>query len=496
MEMDVLQKTRNLLLVEDDGYCSYFITKVLQLPRMNMTCVEKSSNALEAAADTTLDAIFINFQDRAEQELISVRTLSDYNSVTPIIAVCDQEEVDFALDVIHAGAFDYLVRPFNNAARVEKALKDAFACCDERRKTAETASKEGVKYGMIGKSRLLLDLQKMLKQIAPLQVNVLIYGESGTGKELIARAIHLESDRKSGPFVAVNCGAVPETLFESIFFGHEKGAFTGATRRHTGFLEEAQDGTLFLDEVGELSAKGQVALLRFLESQEFVRVGGASTQKADVHIIAATNRNLEQAVDQQRFRADLFFRLNVIQIRAPALRQRPEDILPLAEYFLTRFCLKNRLTPMQISSQAVNLLEQYDWPGNIRELENLMEGLAATLPPGQNVITQKEIFEYSSKIFAALAPKTRNSGPLPTDFGSKDREFGSVPKSFNPASIKTAKPSLVDKNHREAMEDFEARYFQAILEMHGGNVAQAARHAGIHPVTLHRKLRKFRRDVL
>jgi len=468
MELHAPQKNRNILLVEDDGYCNYFVAQVLRFSRLNVTCVEKGSNALEAAADTTLDVIVINFQDRAEQELASVRTLASYNSMTPIIAVCDRQEVDFALEIIRAGAFDYLVRPFNNAARVEKALQNAFAYCDERREKAETTRSEGAKYGMIGKSRLLLDLQNTLRQIAPLRVNVLIYGESGTGKELIARGIHMESDRKSGPFVAVNCGSVPETLFESMFFGHEKGAFTGATHRHTGFLDEAQGGTLFLDEVGELTPKGQVALLRFLESQEFVRVGGATTQQADVRIITATNRNLEQAAEEGRFRQDLFFRLNVVHLRAPSLRQRPEDILPLANYFLTRFCLKNRLPAMQLSSQSVNVLEHYEWPGNIRELENLMEALAATLPPGQNVITQKEIFHYSNKISTALAPKASRS------------------------QTATAEPFPVNQNYRKAFEAFEIRYFKAILGMHGGNVARAARHAGIHPVTLHRKLLRLR----
>lgn len=464
-EMDAPEKERNVLLIEDNGYCSFFLTQVLRLDHVRLAFAEKGFGAFESAADTALDAIIINFQDWAEQELVSVRTLRKYNAVTPIIAVCERPDVDFALEVVHAGAFDYLSRPFNNAARVEKALRNAFVQSDALRKQVDHGRDEGVKYGMIGKSKLLEELQKTIRQIGPLQVNVLVHGESGTGKELIARAIHMESDRQSFPFVAVNCGAVPETLFESIFFGHEKGAFTGATRTHAGFLEKAQGGTLFLDEVGELTPKGQVVLLRFLEDQEFFRVGGTTTRKADVRIIAATNRNLDQVVDQHQFRADLYYRLNVVHLRAPSLRQRPEDILPLADHFLTRFCLKNRLNPIKLTYQAANLLEKYSWPGNVRELENLMEGLAATLPSVQNVITRKAILQYSEKIAGTLSRKADPYDAL-----------------------------AADQTYKEAMDAFEARYFQLLLEKHNGNVAQAARHAGIHPVTLHRKLRRQREE--
>ncbi len=465
MKTDAPEMERNVLLIEDDGYCKFFLTQVLRLDHVRLTCAQKGFDAFESAADAALDAILINFQDWAEQELVSVRTLRKYNALTPIIAISERPDVDFALEVVHAGAFDCLSRPFNNAARVEKALRNAFVQIDALRKQVDHDQEEGVKYCMMGKSKLLAELQKTIRQIGPLQVNILVHGESGTGKELIARAIHTESERRSFPFVAVNCGAVPETLFESIFFGHEKGAFTGATRTHAGFLEKAHGGTLFLDEVGELTPKGQVALLRFLEDQEFFRVGGATTRKADVRIIAATNRNLDQVVEQQQFRADLYYRLNVVHLLAPSLRQRPEDILPLADHFLTRFCLKNRLNPIRLSSQAANLLEKYNWPGNVRELENLMEGLAATLPSMQNVITRKAIVEYSGKIASILPRKTD-------------------PEDASPA----------DQTYKEAMDAFETRYFQLLLDKHNGNVAQAARHAGIHPVTLHRKLRRHKKE--
>ncbi len=513
MEKAGLQGERSVLLVEDDGYCGYFLTEVLRLPGLRVTSAAKGSDILDAAADTALDAVIVHFQDRVEQTLVSMRRLAEHNAVTPIIAVSEEADVDVALAVVHAGAFDYLVRPFNNAARVEQALRGAFSRRDELRKQAEAGLGSGAGYGMIGKGRLLVELQRTIRQIGPMQVNVLICGESGTGKELIARAVHLESERRDGPFVAVNCGAVPEALFESIFFGHEKGAFTGATRRHAGFLEEAQGGTFFLDEVGELTAKGQVALLRFLENQEFTRVGGSAAQKADVRIIAATNRNLDQAVDERRFRADLYYRLNVVYLRAPSLRRRTEDILPLADYFLTRFCLKNRLDPIQLSPEAVRLLEAYDWPGNVRELENLMEGLAATLPEGQHLITRKQIFQYSGKILAALgredsmsvvrsgdpADSRRSADPYQAggaDYASRPGGPGPFPiedpSSGGPAKPGTIEPAPMIQSYREACEAFEARYFKALLEANGGSVAKAARQAGIHPVTLHRKLRKLR----
>jgi len=463
MPNQALHEKRHLLIIEDDGYCHFFLTQVLNLESTHITAVGSGTKAYETASENDIDAIMINFEALSQKGLSAVRILHGNNNRVPIIVVSDRENVDFALEVLRAGAFDYLTKPFNNVARVEKAIRNAFLERDSVLQATELAETELMTLGLLGKSKRIKDLQKIITQIAPLNVNVLITGESGTGKELIARAIHTQSSRKPDSFFAMNCGAMPEGLVESILFGHEKGAFTGADQSHAGYMEKAHGGTLFLDEVSELSPKGQVALLRFLEEHEFVRVGGVQTMTSDVRIIASTNRDLEEEVAKNRFRADLYFRLNVVTLKAPTLKERREDIIYLADYFARRFCLINNLHQRKLAPQAANLLEKYDWPGNVRELENLMEGIIATLPVNKNAITSKDILEYSERIREA-----------------RGRDHQVTPDS------------LVGQTYKQAIVEFEKTYLKALLEKHQGNVAKAARDVDIHPVTLHRKLRKMR----
>ncbi|KUJ96467.1 MAG: Sigma54 specific transcriptional regulator, Fis family [Desulfonauticus sp. 38_4375] len=230
--------------------------------------------------------------------------------------------------------------------------------------------------GILGKSPALTQLFKILEKVAPTDTTVLVTGESGTGKELLVRALHKNSPRHKGPFVPVNCGAIPKELLESELFGHEKGAFTHAIRSRPGCFELANGGTIFLDEIGELDLSLQVKILRVIQEKEFERVGGTQTKKVDVRIVAATNRNLEEEVKKGNFREDLFYRLNVIPIELPPLRERGEDILLLANFFLEKFCtLKNR-PPLSFSPEVKELLLNYSWPGNVRELENFMERIS------------------------------------------------------------------------------------------------------------------------
>jgi len=461
MSSDSRGSSPSLLLVEDDGYCQFFIKNVLQASDIRIETAERDSSLTDVAAANDFDAVVLSFRGISRNDLSMVNILHEDNPKSPVIAVSERAEVDFALEVLRAGAFDYLTRPFRNAARVQTALSNAFLESKRLRHAADPVEGKRMEHGMVGRSKLVLDILRRCRQIGPLNVNVLINGESGTGKELIARAIHAESGRRTAPFQAVNCGAIPEGLVESIFFGHEKGAFTGAVHSHAGIMEKADGGTVFLDEVGELSPKGQVALLRFMEDREFIRVGGTRARTSDVRIIAATNRNLEGDVEKSTFRADLYYRLNVVHFIAPSLRHRPEDILPLADFFLKRFCLRNNLRPIKISARAANVLAQYSWPGNVRELENLMEGLAATLPPNRGTLAAEDILEYSGKIKIGLAAPDPRGHPLH------------------------------EKTFKEAQAAFEIQYLQGLLKKFKGNVARAARHADIHPVTLHRKLKKF-----
>lgn len=453
---------RRLLLIEDDEYCRFFLEQVLKIEPVDVSTISDPAEAYEMVEEADFDAIILDVRGFDRFETATLASLRQRNRQIPIIVACDRSDVEVAIKALRGGALDYLTKPFTNIARVERAIERAFSTRDRARDTARLGERELRSHGLIGESKCLRDLVAIIKQIAPLNVTVLVTGPSGTGKELVARSIHAQSNRSSGPFFAVNCGALPDGLVESIFFGHEKGSFTGATQSHQGFMEKADGGTLFLDEVSELSTKAQVTLLRFLEEREFVRVGGSKTLTSDVRIVAASNRNLDEEVAAKRFRADLNFRLNVVHVKVPLLRERRDDIVRLANHFVTRFCLANKIASRSISSNAARVLERYDWPGNVRELENLMDGLVATLPAQKQIITSRDILDYADKIKKAHHKE-------------KDSDFG----------------PLMHSKLKEAMEGFERLYLKELLKRHQGNVTRAAKSAGIHPVTLHRKLTKL-----
>ena len=453
----------SLLIIEDDGYCSFFLSDILKLENVKPLAVKRGVKAFEMAHERDFAVVLLELETLSQRDLSQIRLLNEINDRVPIIVVSEHADVDHALNILRAGAFDYLTKPFNNLVRVETAIRNAIAKFESLGETASLDQSLFLNNGLLGKSKQFQDLNNIIQQISPLEVNVLITGESGTGKELFARSIHVQSKRKDKPFVAVNCGALPEELVESLLFGHEKGAFTGAANLHFGYVEQANEGTLFLDEVGELSPKTQVTLLRFIQDRKFARVGGSNELETDVRLIAATNRNLENEVHQKRFRTDLYYRLNVVHLKTPPLRERTEDILQLVEYFSKRFCLHNSLPLRKFSPPAIKLLEKYHWPGNVRELEHLMESLMAILPPKKLTVSARDLLDYSANF-----QKSRNR---------KEQED---------------EQPLAEQTHREAMESFEKQYLAAILEKYQGNVAQAAKFAGIHPVTLHRKLRKLK----
>jgi two-component system, NtrC family, response regulator HydG len=296
--------------------------------------------------------------------------------------------IENAVQAMREGAYDFIQKPLKTEV-VTRVLGRALERILLRRENLmlrqELAAISGDRAGdrvIIGRSPAMLATMEIVRQAAPSDATVLLEGESGTGKELLARALHEQSPRIEGPFVAVNCAALPESILESELFGHERGAFTGAVGRREGRFERAHGGTLFLDEVGELPSSVQAKLLRVLQEGELERVGGQETIKVDFRLVAATNRDLDQAVRDGEFREDLYYRLNVIAIRLPALRERPEDIPLLADHFLSRYAQKNRRDPPTLSAEALAALVGYEWPGNIRELENVIER-AVVLSPGR-----------------------------------------------------------------------------------------------------------------
>ncbi|NJB67001.1 transcriptional regulator with GAF, ATPase, and Fis domain [Desulfobaculum xiamenense] len=329
------------------------------------------------------------------------------------------------------------------------------------------------KSGIIGQSPALRKVFGVLAKVAPTESTVLVTGESGTGKELLVRALHTNSKRADKPFVPINCGAIPRDLLESELFGHEKGAFTHAIRSRAGRFELADGGTIFLDEIGELDLSLQVKILRVLQEKEFERVGGTKTQQVDVRIVAATNRDLEQEVARGNFREDLFYRLNVIPLHLPPLRERGADVLLLADYFLSRFAQEQGITPLRLAPEARAMLQVYDWPGNIRELENFMERLS--------ILCEGEIIQ-------------------PTDlpekiWSSAGRELPEAPLPAEPVQVGFAWPQIRDlRDHDMDLKTFldavEEKLLLEALDMADGVKNRAAEVLGIKRTTLIEKLKK------
>ncbi|HNM47549.1 MAG TPA: sigma-54 dependent transcriptional regulator, partial [Candidatus Sumerlaeota bacterium] len=294
---------------------------------------------------------------------------------TAVIIMTAHATVKSAVDAMRAGAFDYVMKPFENE-ELRLTVERALDYTRLKKDNAYMRRELGVKYRVdriIGDSPQIQTVLQLIERVAPTRATVLVTGESGTGKELVAKAIHFRSGRSTGPFVRVNCAALAESLLESELFGHEKGAFTGAVRTHRGKFEEADGGTIFLDEIGETSNNFQTKLLRVLQEGVLTRVGGMADIAVDVRVIAATNRNLQQRVKEGLFREDLYFRLNVVPIHLPALRERAGDIPQLAENFIRTASQANDVPLKELGADAVEALQKYDWPGNVRELENTIE---------------------------------------------------------------------------------------------------------------------------
>jgi DNA-binding NtrC family response regulator len=310
-----------------------------------------------------------------------LRHLKRMSPDTEVVVMTAYGSIDTAVEAMRCGAYDYLTKPIDRERFpivVEKAL-ERYTLSAENKQLRDRLETRTQFDQMVGESEPMQRVYSLVEMVADSDVTVLLMGESGTGKELVSRAIHHKSLRVDGPFITMNCGALPDNLFESELFGYEKGAFTGAMATKMGRFELADGGTLLLDEVGELSLKSQVDFLRVLETKEFRRLGGTKLLKVNTRIIAATNRNLEEAVKQGDFREDLYYRLNVVPLRLPPLRERRDDIPLLAERFLNEFTARHRRDPKDVSPDAMRLLRLYAWPGNIRQLRNLMERLVVTV---------------------------------------------------------------------------------------------------------------------
>jgi DNA-binding NtrC family response regulator len=371
----------NILVVDDEVNIRGALVTLLQKKGHDVRGVGTGEEALEHLAIAAAELVITDLKMPGMGGMEFLRRLKDKWPDTEVVVMTAYGSIDTAVEAMRSGAYDYLTKPIDRERFpivVDKAL-ERHALAHENKQLRDRLDVRTRFDQMVGESEPLQHVYNLVDMVADSAVTVLLTGESGTGKELVARAIHHKSIRANGPFVTLNCGALPENLFESELFGYERGAFTGAMMTKVGRFELADGGTLLLDEVGELSLKSQVDFLRVLETKEFRRLGGTKLITVDARIIAATNRNLEEAVKQGDFREDLYYRLNVVPIRLPPLRERGDDIPLLAERFLSEFTAQHRREPKDVSRDAMRLLRLYAWPGNIRQLRNLMERLVITV---------------------------------------------------------------------------------------------------------------------
>ena len=451
-------KKENTILVVDDDQAHRTMLKTL-LSGWGYKIVEADDGlvAIEKVHEQAFDMILMDIRMLKVSGLEALDGIKTYNPAIPVIIMTAYSSVETAVEALKKGAYDYLTKPldFDELRLAMERAMDHSQLKEENRLLRETLGSHFDRQNIIGRSTAMVKLLETVAQVAPSEATVLITGDSGTGKELIAGAIHFNSPRKDGPFVKVNCAAITETLLESELFGHEKGAFTGAHRLKEGRFRQADGGSLFLDEVSEMSLGMQVKLLRALQEREITRVGGEEVIKVDVRIIAATNKDLIQEVESERFREDLYYRLNVVTLNVPLLRERKEDIPLLAQHFLNTFAEKNRKQIKGFTPQAMDQLLKYDWPGNVRELMNAVE---------RAVVLSRS--EYLDEQDLPLAIKDALSA-----------EEKSPSRDAVPADL--------------PLEDVEKATILKTLESTDGNKSEAARRLGITRKTLHKKLKKY-----
>jgi len=423
---------------------------------------DSGHEALKLFSSDSYQLVIIDLSLSKKNGLHLLTSIKEKNPEIPVMIINGQVCFDTAIESMRRGASDYITQP-QDEALLKGALERILSCPDAKEDLAPAPARgqEKTDFGkLIGSSDAMKKVFDIIEKVSNSDSTVVIYGESGTGKELVARAIHYNSDRRRSPLIPVNCGAIPEELLESELFGHERGAFTGAIRNRPGRFELAQEGTIFLDEIADMSPSLQVKLLRVIQERQFERIGGIKTIEADVRIISATNQDLEQAVQDKRFREDLFYRINVIPIHLPPLRERRSDILILVDYFLKKFNESKRKTVSGLAPNVVDIFMHYAWPGNVRELENLIEML----------VVMKEDGEISVDDLPNRLRQNENGGAV-----------------FN-GNMDMPDCGL---NFNDMVEQFEKNLLLKALKKTGGVKNRAAKLLNLNRTTLVEKLKRY-----
>jgi DNA-binding NtrC family response regulator len=440
----------HIIIVDDEEIVRTSLSSWLIEDGYDVVAVASGKQAIEELHKCHCDLMLVDLKMPEMDGLELMKEVKKFLPDMPIIIMTAYATVDTAVKAIKEGAFDYLMKPFDPeeiSITIKKIIKQQMLE-QENLYLRKELSKQFQFHQLYSKNKKMQEIFELIKTVARTDVTVLIHGETGTGKELIARAIHAESSRKDKPFIAVSCASLTETLLESELFGHEKGAFTGAATMAKGMFEMADKGTIFLDEIGDISPKLQMDLLRVLETKEIVRIGSSLPIPVDVRVIAATNKDLLKAIEKGTFREDLYYRLNVITIDIPPLRERPEDIPLLVEHMIERVNLETGKSVKRVSEDAMALLIQYKWPGNIRELKNVIE--RSVVLAKDNVITVNEVGPCVSR-------------------GIKD-----------PESVKDMSLESVEKNH-----------IARVLNDNNWNISISAQILGIDRTTLYNKIKKY-----
>jgi len=453
-----------VIVLEDDQIVRKNLENCLRRRRYDVASVSTIAAAQEYLSKDNFDILFLDVRlpDGDGTELLKVIQTRPQKPLA--VVTTGFGSIESAVECMKNGAFDYLIKPFSDE-QIEVTLRKAEEFT-QILKVNRYLSQENEEAGqeLLGQSPVMNELRQLVRKVARTQATVLIQGESGTGKELVARALYRESPRANAPFIKLNCAAIPENLIESEFFGHEKGAFTGALNKREGRFELAHGGTILLDEISEISPNVQAKLLRVLQERELERVGGNRTIKVDVRVIATTNRNLEQSVEKKEFRQDLFFRLNVVPIHVPALRERLEDVPSLADEFMRRFARKHGVQVSGFSGEAGKALVNHSWPGNVRELQNVVE--RAVILCGDNGMIQPSHLGISKlSIPAAAAPSVA-------------------------ATTVTAPESVA-----LTLAEIEKRHILATLDRCKGNRTHASKLLGVSIRTLRNKLHEYNGSV-
>jgi len=441
-----MKKKTKLLVVDDEDIVRESLCDWLSSVGYKVLTAKCGDEALDIIK---LRKIKIMIADLIMPGMDGIELMKKARDIVPTIStviITAHGTIQTAITAMREGAYDFIEKPFcpEKVELIIRNLVEHHNLIEENISLRQKVEDRHNFEGIIAKSPRMMKIFELIKTVAPTNTTILITGDSGTGKEVVARAIHRQSQRHSKPFIVTSCAALPETLLESELFGYEKGSFTGAVERRKGKFEAADKGTLFLDEIGEIDANTQVHLLRALEEKKITRIGSNEEIDVDVRIITATNRNLRTLIQQEKFREDLYYRLNVVTIDLPPLRSRREDILPLAEHFLKKYAKQNNSPVKSFSPEVVEFILNYDWPGNVRELENMIE---------RGVVLSKD------KVITLA-------------------EFPQELTNATPADGKT-------------LEALERNHIRKALEETGGNIARTAKMLGIHRMTLYNKLKKY-----